>query len=84
MNISLIAERVSSYHHDKIGRLRIITATAHTFLLMLMLAFAAQGIPYLAAHSSHVISSVHWGYWLSGGGLVIFFAAVLWSLFRKS
>ena len=83
MNMTLITERVSPYY-GKLSSIKIPATAIHAFLSVLLLAFAVQGVPFLAVHAANVISSVQLGYWLSGGGAVMFFATILWVLFSKN
>ena len=64
--------------------LRVTTSAFQVLLIVSLLAFAAQGIPFLATHSAVVISSVQLGYWLLASGAVLLCATIIWILLSKN
>ncbi len=83
MALTLTVERASHFY-EKVCNFRIPATVLHAGFLILLLALAAQGIPFLAAHAANVISSVRLGYWLVGGAAVLGFSTILWILFNEN
>jgi len=83
MSIKIITARMSPIY-AKVSRLGSSATSIHALSSVLLVALAAQGIPYLAVHSANVMSSVELGQWLIGGGAVLLLAAILSIYLPKS